>query len=274
VLNVLSLGAGVQSSTLALMAVHGEVEPMPDCAIFADTGDEPKAVYEWLRWLETQLPFPVYHVSKGILSEDCLKLKTAANGNIYTPAEIPAQLSLAGDGKKVGIQRRGCTQDYKIIPIRRKLRELVGLKRATKNTPVLVSQWIGISTDEIARIKPSRDSWVENRWPLVEKRINRQECLKWLEDNGYPTAPRSACIYCPFHDDKEWLHIKTTDPKGFQKAVTFERQYQDAISKTTMMSDRVPYFHRSRVPLDEVDFDPDRDQFDMFDHECEGMCGV
>ena len=62
-LNALSLGAGVQSSTLALMAMQGEVEPMPDCAIFADTGDEPKAVYEWLKWLETQLPFPVYHVS-------------------------------------------------------------------------------------------------------------------------------------------------------------------------------------------------------------------
>ena len=58
-LNVLSLGAGVQSSTLALMAAHGEIEPMPDCAIFADTGDEPKAVYEWLVWLETQLPFEV-----------------------------------------------------------------------------------------------------------------------------------------------------------------------------------------------------------------------
>jgi hypothetical protein len=42
---VLSLGAGVQSTTLALMAAHGEVGPMPDCAIFADTCWEPKAVY-------------------------------------------------------------------------------------------------------------------------------------------------------------------------------------------------------------------------------------
>jgi len=37
-LRALSLGAGVQSTTLALMAAHGEVGPMPDCAIFADTG--------------------------------------------------------------------------------------------------------------------------------------------------------------------------------------------------------------------------------------------
>lgn len=47
-IHVLSLGAGVQSSTLAFLAAHGVVEPMPALAIFADTGWEPKAVYEWL----------------------------------------------------------------------------------------------------------------------------------------------------------------------------------------------------------------------------------
>jgi hypothetical protein len=36
-LRILSLGAGVQSSTLALMINKGEV-PMVDAAIFADTG--------------------------------------------------------------------------------------------------------------------------------------------------------------------------------------------------------------------------------------------
>jgi len=43
-LRALSLGAGVQSTTLALMAAHGEIGPMPDCAIFADTGWEPQAL--------------------------------------------------------------------------------------------------------------------------------------------------------------------------------------------------------------------------------------
>lgn len=61
---ILSLGAGVQSSTLALMAAHGEIE-RPDCAIFADTQAEPESVYRWLDWLETQLPFPVLRVTKG-----------------------------------------------------------------------------------------------------------------------------------------------------------------------------------------------------------------
>jgi len=47
-LRALSLGASVQSTTMALMAAHGHIGPMPDCAIFADTGWEPKAVYDHL----------------------------------------------------------------------------------------------------------------------------------------------------------------------------------------------------------------------------------
>ena len=61
-LRVLSLGAGVQSSTLALMIEKGEV-PMVNCAVFSDTMGEPKAVYEWLEWLKKQLSYPVYTVS-------------------------------------------------------------------------------------------------------------------------------------------------------------------------------------------------------------------
>jgi len=66
--NVISLGAGVQSSTIALMAAHGEIAPMPDAAIFADTQAEPVSVYRWLDWLETQLQFPVHRVTAGNLS--------------------------------------------------------------------------------------------------------------------------------------------------------------------------------------------------------------
>ena len=73
--HVLSLGAGVQSSVLALMAAQEEITPMPDFAVFADTQAEPPHVYEWLKWLETKLPFPVHYVTKGNLTEESLKVK-------------------------------------------------------------------------------------------------------------------------------------------------------------------------------------------------------
>ena len=68
---VISLGAGVQSSTMAIMAANGEL-PKQDCAIFADTGYEPKAVYRYLEFLKKILPYPVYVVSKGNIRDDMI----------------------------------------------------------------------------------------------------------------------------------------------------------------------------------------------------------
>ena len=56
-MRILSLGAGVQSSTLALMIAHGELPPVT-AAVFADTQWEPRKVYEWLDWLETEVQRP------------------------------------------------------------------------------------------------------------------------------------------------------------------------------------------------------------------------
>lgn len=53
-MRVLSLGAGVQSSTLLPMAIEGELQI--DRAIFADTQWEPRAVYQWLEYL---MPLPM-----------------------------------------------------------------------------------------------------------------------------------------------------------------------------------------------------------------------
>jgi 3'-phosphoadenosine 5'-phosphosulfate sulfotransferase (PAPS reductase)/FAD synthetase len=64
---ILSLGAGVQSTTVLLMSCKG-VLPKLDMAIFADTGWEPPAVYEHLAWLEREAALngiPVHRVSKS-----------------------------------------------------------------------------------------------------------------------------------------------------------------------------------------------------------------
>src|SRR5215475_6635832 len=88
-LTVISLGAGVQSSTMALMAAHGEIEPMPKCAIFADTQDEPHSVYTWLDWLEKQLPFPVVRVTAGRLSEKSTRTYWSHRNQKFTVSGIP-----------------------------------------------------------------------------------------------------------------------------------------------------------------------------------------
>lgn len=200
-LRVLSLGAGVQSTTLALMAAHGEAAPMPDCAVFADIGWEPTAVYEHLAWLRSGnvLPFPVHVVSGGNIRADLLR---AGTGERW--ASIPAfTRTVRGIRAEIGMIRQQCTKNYKIVAIRRKVRELAGLTgRRSPSTPV-VEQWIGISFDEIIRMKPSFERWQVNRWPLIEKAVSRRDCLRWLERHGYPIPPKSSCVGRPFHSDEE-----------------------------------------------------------------------
>jgi hypothetical protein len=269
--NILSLGAGVQSSTLALMAAVGAITPMPNFAIFADTQAEPASVYKWLDWLEKQLPFPVHRVTKGNMTEAMMTFHTAKDGRVYTNSMIPAFMK-ATDGS-IGLLGRSCTADYKITPILQNLRRLCSIKRGEKQ--VQITQWIGISYDEIQRMKPSRNAWTQHRWPLIELEMRRHNCIAWLKKHGFPEPPRSACSYCPFHSNKEWRRLKDHEPEAFAEAVRVEKELQRTKAETDNMRS-VPWLHRSCKPLEEVDLSTEADagQIDMFGNECEGLCGV
>lgn len=276
VLNLISLGAGVQSSTMSLMAAAGEITPMPDGAIFADTQDEPQSVYVWLDWLEKQLPFPVHRVTQGRLSDRSLTMVKTKDGRLFSKTDIPF-FTLNHDGSQGKIVQRGCTRDFKLVPLMRKARELASIARGQKTAGVI--QWIGISLDEIVRMKTAREPWAENRWPLVELRMRRDDCLRWMHSHGFPPPPRSACVYCPFHNNAEWRRLKDEEPQAFQQAVDFEQSLQEAKASSENFRTR-PFLHRSLKPLSEVDLstDVERGQSawweENFRDECEGMCGV
>lgn len=272
-INILSLGAGVQSSTMALMAAAGELTPMPDAAIFADTQGEPASVYKWLDWLETQLPFPVYRVTHGNLETSVLDLRKTKDGRLFPKTNIP-MFTRNEDGSQGKIRFRSCTADYKIKPIRRKQKELAGIRRGQKT--IAVTTWIGISTDEAVRMKDSRDAWCVNRWPLIEARMSREDCLKWMLGKGFPEPPRSSCVFCPYHNNAEWQRLKTDEPEDFQRAVAFEQTLQAGKAASDNFRS-VPFLHRSLVNIDRVDFTiaaKDAKKINHFQNECEGICGV
>ena len=71
ILTIISLGAGVQSSTMAIMAAKGDL-PMPQGSIFSDTQNEPRRVYDYLKYLKSILPYPVHIVTKGHIIKYCV----------------------------------------------------------------------------------------------------------------------------------------------------------------------------------------------------------
>jgi hypothetical protein len=255
---------------MALMAAVGEIQPMPDCAIFADTLAEPKAVYEWLDFLEKQLPFPVYRVSAGDLAA---QIGAKRPHGAFRIVPIPAYVKNA-DGKMGGLLNRSCTRDFKIDPIRKQLRVLLNLTRKRSPKVPVVTQWMGISLDEARRMKPSRDLWIANRWPLIELRKTRMDCLTWLAARGYPRPPKSACKFCPYHGNAMWQALPPDEREEANKIDDLLRIHpaSEYRSKGTL------YLHRSGKPLREIDFNEltskERYLFDGFGQECEGMCGV
>jgi hypothetical protein len=255
-LRILSLGAGVQSSTLALMIERGEVEPV-DCAIFADTGWEPESVYRWLDWLESQLSYPVYRVSSG-------NIRKSLTGEQKRYAAIPFFTENGGMGL------RQCTSEYKLTPIRRKVRDLLGLRRGERSKGQMAVMLIGISTDESIRMKPAAEKYMQNVFPLIDARMTRTACLAWMNDHGYPLPEKSSCIGCPYHSDSHWRDMRDNDPESFSDACHIDDIMRETGS--SVMRER-QYMHRSLTPLRYATFKGDGNM-DMFGNECEGMCGV
>ena len=269
-IHVLSYGGGTQSTALLIKALKGEVSGViPDYIIMSDTGNEPRYVDE-----------QVDRVNKYIKKKFNREIIITSGGNIYEDLLNATQTGerVAGlpfhtedENGETGMGSRQCTGDYKITPVRNKVRELLGYKPRQK-VKEIVHMWKGISTDEIQRVKPIKDKWIEAEHPLVwELSMDRSACVAYVERELGFTPFSSACIICPFHSNSAWLEIKKHDPEGFQKAAELDEKLR---SGKLPFKSKV-YLHKSRLPLGEVDIGEDQmGLFDMFNNECEGFCGV
>ena len=278
-IHVISLGAGVQSTTMALMAAHGDIEPMPDAAVFADTGDEPAQVYEHLKWLRSDnvLPFPVHVVRRPMSLSSVVMAAAEAkrNGDTIYGQKGGPPFFVKANGEDRQMLPRQCTKNFKIEALegmQRRLIEAAG--HTTKEGPV-VTVWMGISRDEASRMRTAQRPWITNRYPLaMEHGMTRADCLRWMEANGYPRPPRSACWHCPYRSDREWRELRDDHPQDWQKAVAFDADIRGGLAG--MVENKSVYLHPSCVPLDQVDLrtPEDHGQQGLWGAECEGMCGM
>lgn len=206
----LSSGAGVQSTAITLLAIDG-VLPRPDVAIFADTGWEPRAVYAQVDRLAAACEaagIEFLRVNQGNLRLD-------ATDPEHRYASIPYFVRNP-DGSE-GMGRRQCTSEYKLAPITRKIRELLGAKAPEfRRVPGgrVAEQWVGFSTDEVIRANRRRDSrgvkYLTTRYPLLDLGMSRNDCIAYLAEKGWGDTQKSACIGCPYHGNRQWRDLRDT----------------------------------------------------------------
>lgn len=304
----LSFGGGVQSTALMILSALGKYDvPKADAAIFADTQGELPATYAHIARMQRfgdEHRLPLFITTAGSLEEDVLvgvgKSHASIPAFIRVKSERPCHcrraewieidggsdtelifgspdstcLRCMGSGKVIefsrGIQRRICTYDYKLMAIQAKTRELLGLKKGERAKGVKkVQAMMGISFDELVRMKPSKTEWIENSYPLVDARLTREDCKKIIADHGFTVPPRSSCYFCPYHRDRYWKWLKTTYPDQFDRAIAFDAKLRHSQPGL----DGEAFLHDSLKPLSEIDFD-DKQKELGFNNECEGSCGV
>ncbi len=281
--NVLSLGAGVQSTKEYLAFMRGELPWKLDAAIFADTQEEPGAVYRHLEWLKSLGGPPILVGTAGKLGDDLMK-GTNSTGQRF--ASIPA-FTTADGGETVGRTKRQCSKEYKTQVIGRVLRrEILGLKpgRSPKKG-VLVRQFIGISLDEAGRAYRMEQNvpapkYIERHFNLIDNLETRANCITYLADKVPHETPRSACVNCPFHSDYEWYRQKTEDPDGWARSLEIDTALRTTGCRANRDMKQQMYLHRSCKPLELVQLDPTPPspravQLPLnFAGECEGVCGL
>jgi hypothetical protein len=270
---ILSLGGGVQSSTLWLRNIAGEIEPQAEFAVFADTGWEREGTYAYLDYLdekslEAGFP-PIMRVSAGNIRADMLKDGDAHYDHmpLYTDS----------GKKKAGMLNRQCTNHYKVAVIKREVRRIFGMKKRI--------QWIGFSVDEIDRRNDSNfPKYISPRYPLLEERWDRQDCKDWLADNGHPVPVKSSCVGCPYRKDIDWHEMKVNFPDEFADGRDFDAKIRHKHlnrpkrEKAQLELFELPepskdlFLHESMQDLGSVDF-LERNKDSLHEQqECQGGC--
>lgn len=243
-MKVISYGGGVQSTALLVLATRGALGHV-DAALFANVGDdsERSTTLHYVR--EVAIPFGAAH---GVAVHELRRVKR--DGAVETVASrmlrpggrslvIPARGSRTGKPSK-----RSCTSDFKVRVIGRWLKRM----GASSRQPATVM--LGISWDEIERMSNKAAEPYEQRvYPLIDRRLTREDCKRIIESAGLPVPPKSACYFCPFTRPSAWAAMRRDEPAVFHQAAHVEAALnakQDAIGRQRV------YLTRFGKPLPEA----------------------
>ena len=245
---VWSYGGGTQSAAIAVLVLQGKL-PRPDVIIMANTSREVTETWEYLH--ETVAP---------ALNSIGLKVNVIPHSYAYwdivkekkSDILIPAFTRRYGT---VGKMPTFCSNEWKRRPIQRWLRE-----QGIDNCDV----WLGMSTDEMERMKESELKWYRHVYPLIEIiPMNRHACIHLVEGYGWPKPPKSRCWMCPNMSPQAWKDLKQKWPRDFKLATELEKDLR--------IKDPDIYLHELGIPLEQAINESER-QSDMFDGCDSGYC--
>jgi hypothetical protein len=255
-MRVVSYGGGVQSTALLVLAAERRIDF--DIFLFANTGDDSEHPKTLAYVREVAMPYAEQH---GFALHELCRVKR--DGSVETLMErltrqqrsvdIPMRLSPSG-----APGNRKCTGDFKIKVIAKWLRQ----HGATKDVPALTG--LGISVDEIHRARTSSGIPYQTlSYPLIDLRMNRQDCVNVIERAGIQVPGKSSCFFCPFHTKAYLARQRKEEPELFARTVALERMLNE---RNIGLGRGEMYMTSALIPLDQVIVDTGQQEFDL------GMC--
>lgn len=249
----LSLGAGLQSSLLALMIANGDLPQYSDARIvFADTGGEMPETYRFIEEvLEPHLNARGYEIIK----------LTHPNGPLLERFRRKGKIPL-------GWVNPECSYTSKKQLIWRYYREMHGIpdrngKKYLHHRHIRIVELLGISVDEISRAKQVPEKWIERRYPLIDMGLQRQDLPPLYRKYGIEPPPKSGCWFCPNRGIHYFRRLKERDPQRFKILVEIEKEVE------RMHPGNPPTFIH-RFPLKEMKKQLSLDDFGWGDQMCDG----
>jgi hypothetical protein len=252
---ILSCGAGMQSTALALMSCENTKDnkypliPVYDAIIFCDLGKEPPWVYDQVQFILAacnKAGIPFYILDTHLYQDYVTKFGKA---RVVT---VPFW-SVNETGKK-GKMTRHCTIDYKILAIQKFFRwTLLGYKKGQRTKPEDIGaheMHIGFSEEEQRRIFDSHHPMFVNKFPLVEMRLERKDNYAYIRDVWGLETKASACQFCPFHTNYFFQYLKKNHGEEYADLIEFDKMLEQEQSNTAIQSKI--YISRSRKRIEDL----------------------
>jgi len=229
------------------MSVLGDIEPF-DQIIFADLGWERITTYETVKY------YTKYLTERGA---NVISIKT---GDIRVDG-AEKEILIPFYTNTGGMLRRQCTYNLKIQPIRQQMRKFAGFPiRYINPGPKQFKLIMGISYDEYTRMRDSSKQYIVHEYPLIDRKITREDCIEYIKNKGLLVPQKSSCIMCPYRPIIDWKNMKETCIEDFNKAVEFdENNRNNPLAKTDKVKDSRLYIYNSykegSIPLKDANLD-------------------
>lgn len=244
-LRVLNFSAGRQSYAIAKMVLAGEIKiDAPYMVVSADPGNEHKYTYRFRDHMLSEFRQRGIHavVAKGPKMLDDLRARKAEGKTRIDNAALWSAPN--------GQLSQTCTREFKIRPMYREVLKYAYKLFGRSLPDNSIECWIGFCWDERHRIKPLNDDRrMQVRYPLIDRRMTKDDILDWYIENQEEMPPPSVCNHCWANGVETLKRIHDTDPEGWKKAVEYDELSRDM----TQFGIRSECFvSRTLVPLREL----------------------